>query len=468
MKSWLADHDETGTPGAPNVACAAGVAPATLTHSALSASVAEASAFGASQLLRLGSSLILTRVLLPEAFGVMAMLALLLYGLHMMSDVGILQAVVRSPRGAEPSFLHTAFTIQAARGLVLWLVASALAWPLAWMFREPVLVWLVPVGALSAILDGLTSMRAYVLRRKMRALPIALLELLSQAVGIAVTVAAAVGLELGVWSLVVGSLANTSLHTLGSHLLPDPHRDRLRWEEAARREIFSFGRWIFASSAVTFLAGRGDQLLLGRMLGASSLGLYNIASSLGELPETLAQRFMSGVLYPLYARVLNERPGDILRVYYRSRVFLDASMQAALGALCALSPWLIGLLYDPRYQGAGVMLQLVALRGALTLLAVPCESVLTAHGRGEFGFRANLVLAASTLGLLPVGYFAAGARGVLWAMVAARPAAVLTLWRAARQHGLLRLGRELAALAFLVLGYSLGKVLLWLLNAIGL
>jgi O-antigen/teichoic acid export membrane protein len=468
MKPWAADHDSAGSGGAAAIACTVDVVPAPLMPRALSASVVEAGAFGLNQLLRLASSLILTRVLLPEAFGIMAMLSLLLYGLHMMSDVGILQAVVRSPRGTDEGFLHTAFTIQAARGVSLWLVASALAWPLAWVFREPVLVWLVPIGALSAILDGLTSLRAYLLRRRMQALPIALLELLSQLVGVVVTVAAAARLELGVWSLVAGTLANTSVHTLGSHFLPDPHRDRLRWEPAARREIFSFGRWIFASSAVTFLAGRGDQLLLGRMLGASSLGLYNIASSLAEAPESLAQRFMSGVLYPLYARVFNERPDDMARVYYRSRAFFDASMQTALGGLYALAPWIIGLLYDARYQGAGLMLQLLSLRVALTLLAVPCESALTARGRGEFGFRANVVLAASVLGFLPVGYAMSGVHGVLWAMVASRAAALLTLWHGAREHGVLRLGRELVAPALFVAGYSLGKVFLWLLGAIGL
>lgn len=468
MKPSVADYHDAGSLGAAVVACAAGVAPAPLTPRALAASVAEASAFGLNQLLRLASSLILTRVLLPEAFGIMAMLSLLLYGLHMMSDVGILQAVVRSPRGADETFLHTAFTIQAARGVSLWLVASALAWPLAWMFREPVLVWLVPIGALSAILDGLTSMRACLLRRRMEALPIARLELLSQLIGIVITVLAAARFELGVWSLVVGTLANTSVHTLGSHLLPDPHRDRLRWQPAARREIFSFGRWIFASSAVTFLAGRGDQLLLGRMLGASSLGLYNVASSLADAPESLAQRFMSGVLYPLYARVVNERPDEMARVYYRSRVYFDASLQTALGGLYALAPWLVSLLYDARYQGAGFMLQLLSLRVALTLLAVPCESLLTAHGRAEFGFRANAVLAASTLGLLPAGYAVAGVRGVLWAMVASRAASLLTLWHAARKNGVLHLGRELVAPAFFVTGYSLGKALLWLLGAVGL
>lgn len=435
-------------------------------QSAFRASLVEGSTFALSQALRLVSSMILTRVLLPEAFGVMAMLSLLLYGLHMLSDVGILQAVVRSPRGEDPAFLHTAFSIQALRGVWLWLTASALAWPLALLFREPSLVWIVPVGALGALLDGMASLRSCLLLREMRPLSLGFLELGAQVCGAAVTLVSAGLLELGVWSLVAGTLASGCVQTLGSHLLPHSHRDGFRWEPAARQEIFQFGRWIFASSAVTFLAGRGDQLMLGRILGASNLGLYNIAASLADLPEGLAQRFIRGVLYPVYARVFNERPADIMRVYYRSRLAFDALMQTAIGGLYAMAPWLIGLLYDARYQSASIMLQVLALRSALTLMAVPCESVLTAGGLGKYGFRANVTLAASVLVLLPVGYVLAGAEGVLWATVASRASALATLWHGAKEQGVLRFKRELVAPLAIAAGYLLGKGALWLLGAL--
>jgi O-antigen/teichoic acid export membrane protein len=451
---------ESGQAAPPRVSEGGGLA-----RRALSASAVEVTTYGLAQIIRLGSSMILTRILFPEAFGIMAMLSVVLYGLHMLSDVGILQAVIQSERGEEPAYLHTAFTMQAIRGVGLWLLACLLAWPTALLFNESQLIWIIPIGALGSVLYGLTSMRLCLLRRAMRPLPIAIIELTAQVLGTAATVFAAYVLELGVAALVVGTLANSIVHTAGSHLLRHPHRDRFAIEPRARHEILHFGRWIFASSAVTFVAGRGDQVVLGRLLGAVNLGFYNIALTLAEAPEMLAQRVIGGVLYPLYARIHNERPHDLARAYYRSRLAFDAVLQTSLGGLYALAPWIIDLLYDDRYQAAYPMLQILALRTGFGLMAVPCETALTARGLSVYGFRRNLFVAVSVLLFLPIGHWIAGVEGVLWGSALSRIAALVALWPAARAYGILRIERELLVPVFLGMGYLLGTGCLWLLRA---
>lgn len=435
-----------------------------LARRALSASAVEVSTYGLAQVIRLASSMILTRILFPEAFGIMAMLSVVLYGLHMLSDVGILQAVIQSDRGEEPAFLHTAFTMQAIRGVALWLMACVLTWPMSLMFKEPQLLWIIPLGALGSVLYGFTSMRLCLLRREVRPLPIAVVELSAQVLGTVATVFAAYVLKMGVAALVVGTICNSVVHTAGSHLLPHSHRDRFAIEPRARHDILNFGRWIFASSAVTFVAARGDQVLLGRLLGAVNLGFYNIALTLAEAPEALAQRVIGGVLYPLYARIHNERPQDLARAYYRSRLAFDAVLQTSLGGLYALAPWIIDLLYDDRYQGAYPMLQILALRTGFGLMAVPCETALTARGLSVYGFRRNSFVAVSVLVFLPIGNWLAGAEGVLWGTALSRVAALVALWPAAKAYGILRLERELLVLVFLGVGYLLGSGCLWLLR----
>jgi O-antigen/teichoic acid export membrane protein len=438
--------------------------PEGLTKRAVSASVFEVATYGTAQIVRLGSSVILTRILFPEAFGVMTMLSLVLYGLHMLSDVGILQAVVQSERGDDPVFLNTAFTMQAIRGVVLWTVAALLAWPMSLLFKEPSLTWIIPAGALGSLLYGLTSMRICALRRHLRPLPIAILEITSQVGGLVATVISAKFFHMGVAALVVGTLTNSVLHTGGSHLIRYPHKDRFGMEPRARQEILTFGRWIFLSSIVTFAAGRGDQFVLGRVLGATNLGLYNIALTLAEAPEMLGNRVISGVLYPLYARIYNQRPEDLPRTYYRSRLAFDAVLHTSLGGLFALSYFIIDLLYDPRYLDAYRMLQILAVRTAFSLMAVPCETCLTARGLSVYGFRRNLFVAVSVFVFLPIGYYVAGIDGVLWATAVSRVAALVALWPAARVHGILRLERELLVPVFLAVGYALGSGLSWLLS----
>jgi O-antigen/teichoic acid export membrane protein len=416
----------------------------------------EGAGFGASQLIRLAANIVLTRLLFPEAFGLMAMLSLLLYGLGMLSDVGLAPAVIRSPRGDDPLFLDTTWSMKVLRGLGLWAAAALLAWPASLLFREPALLYMIPVGGASAFLQGLYSMRLLVLRRQLRPVPIVALDLATQVIGVTASVSLAFA-GLGVWALVVGTLLATAANAGLSFLLPGTHRDRFRMDPDARREVMQFGKWIFASSVVTFVAGRGDQLVLGRLLGAASLGVYNIALALAELPGALVARMVDAMLFPAYARVRAERPADFRRVYYRSRLALDLVAHTALGGLIALAPWIIDLLYDDRYLSAAPMLQILAFRTSLTLLAGPCETALFAHGFSIYGFRRNLAVAVSTFIAMPVGYAFGEAAGLLWGSAVARAAAFVAIWPAARRLGILSLRREFLFVPLLAGGYVLGR-----------
>ena len=94
-----------------------------LTARALRSALFTLGGFGSAQLIRLASNLILTRLLFPEAFGMMALTMVFLQGLQMFSDVGVAPAIQQSKRGDDADFLDTAWTIQVVRGLCLWLAA---------------------------------------------------------------------------------------------------------------------------------------------------------------------------------------------------------------------------------------------------------------------------------------------------------------------------------------------------------
>ena len=126
---------------------------------ALRGSAITALGYVASQGLRLASNLILARLLFPEAFGLMALVTVVLVGLAMFSDVGIGPAISRSPRGDDPAFLNTAWTMHVIRGVMLWLTALALAWPLAWFYEAPDLRNLLPVAGISLLIAGFNPTR---------------------------------------------------------------------------------------------------------------------------------------------------------------------------------------------------------------------------------------------------------------------------------------------------------------------
>ncbi|NEQ25446.1 MAG: oligosaccharide flippase family protein, partial [Microcoleus sp. SIO2G3] len=124
--------------------------------------------YGAGQILRFGSNLILTRLLAPELFGLMALVNIFVMGLHLFSDVGIGMNVVQNKRGDDPDFLNTAWTIQVIRGAFLCLACLLITWPLAHLYNEPQLLWLIPLtGTLSTLVSAFNSPTLFLLERHM-------------------------------------------------------------------------------------------------------------------------------------------------------------------------------------------------------------------------------------------------------------------------------------------------------------
>lgn len=206
---------------------------------------------GGQQMLRLISNLILTRLLFPEAFGLMALVQTFMTGLQMFSDIGIRPSIVQNKRGEDPAFLNTAWMIQIGRGVVLWLGACALAWPLAGFYNEPQITWLLPVVGINALIAGFTSTKTAVAGRNLRLGRQTVIGLVSQAVGLVVMI----GLALiwpSVWSLVVGGLVSSLIGVVASHRFMPGIPNRLQWDASAARDLVSFGRFIFVSTLVGF------------------------------------------------------------------------------------------------------------------------------------------------------------------------------------------------------------------------
>ena len=182
--------------------------------------------FGTQQFLRLLSNLVLTRLLFPEAFGLMALVMVVLTGLQMISDAGLNPSIVQSRRGDEPDFLNTAWSLQIGRGFLLWLLTLALALPLARFYDQPQLAALLPVAGFGMVIQGFQSMRLASANRHIALGRLTLMELGSQVIGIAVMVLLAWWLR-SVWALVIGTLIGTAIKTVLSHRMLPGHRDRL-------------------------------------------------------------------------------------------------------------------------------------------------------------------------------------------------------------------------------------------------
>jgi O-antigen/teichoic acid export membrane protein len=362
-------------------------------HTAMRGSFWTLGGYGVSQVIRLLSSLILARMLFPEAFGLMALVNVFMQGLEMLSDIGLGPSIIQNRRGTELRFLRTAWTIQILRGACLWLVSCALARPAAAFFsaNDPLadqLAVVLPIAGLMALIGGFSSTALYTLNRRMELRKLTVMTLLPQIVTLLVCIGWAMA-DRSVWAIVAGGLAGSLTRMVLSHLLNDGPRDRIGWDRDCARELEQFGRWVFFSTVVSFLAGNLDRMVLGRLLSLGELGLYSIGMTFARVATQVSTRLTNTVIFPLLSRY-QDNPGRLLVFASRAR----AAVLWAGGALCSgfalFAPTFFETLYDERYAGAGRISQWLSLYIWTWILNATIDRIPLALGRPRALFVANL------------------------------------------------------------------------------
>jgi O-antigen/teichoic acid export membrane protein len=384
--------------------------------------------------LRLGSNLILTRLLFPEAFGLVALISALVMGLALFSDIGLTTSVVQSARGDDPRFLRTVWTLQVIRGVALWAMASALAVPMAWFYGEEQLRWLIPVSSLTALLAGFNSVSLMRMQRNIQLGRLAAIELSTQAITVLVTVGWAY-LNPSVWSLVGGTLVGHLVRLVLSHALAQGAPFGFAWEREAFGQLIHFGKWIFVSTALFFLTAQTDRLLFAKLFSFAMLGVYGNAVVLSTLPVQLLWSVGTFVLLPTFSQ--QARAGEALGASYR-RLQAPVLMLGGLPVvgLFACGPELIQILYDSRYWEAGWMLQLLAIGAWFQIAQTLSSNALLALGAPHWMATANAVKLGGMVALVPAGYALRGAGGAIAALAATEVFRWATFTFAAERRGL--------------------------------
>ncbi|MBL4811413.1 MAG: oligosaccharide flippase family protein [Rhodobacteraceae bacterium] len=414
--------------------------------------------YGGGQVLRLISNLILTRLLFPEAFGVMAMVTVILMGLVMFSDMGVGPAIMQSKRGDDPDYLDTAWTIQIIRGVLLWLGALALAVPVAGYFGEPALVWYLPVSSLSLILNGFNPTRLETANRHLRAGRVTMLELGSQATGIIIGVVLALIFK-SVWALVISGVLTAAAWLIYLNLFLPGHRNRLRWEPTAAHELIHFGKWIFLATLCGFAIGQADKVIVGNYLSTHDFGIYNIGYFLASFPLMLGSTVTRRVLIPVYR---DSPPAASRENFLRLRKLrIGASAVLVFGALllALIGVWLVQLMYDDRYFNSAGVVVLFAIVQIPAIIVLTYDQAALASGDSKRFFVLALVRSVLMVTMIMIGLNLGGLPGALFGQGAAYVLAYPVVVWLARREGAWDPAHDAL---FAAIGLIFGTPLLWL------
>ncbi|MDZ7711564.1 MAG: oligosaccharide flippase family protein [Roseovarius sp.] len=425
---------------------------------ALRSSALTVASFGATQALRLASNLVLAWLLFPEAFGIMAIVNVVIQGLMQFSDVGVSPAIMQSKRGDDPAFLDTAWTVQAVRGVALFLTACALAWPLAHLYAEPLLMQLLPVAGLSLLLTGFNPTALDTAKRHLHWGRLTVLDFAVQIAGIVAAVALAWWWQ-SVWALIVSGVLSAGLALVLYWVWLPGARNRPRIERTALSELITFGKWIFLSTVCGFLFNQADKLILGKYLSLEIFGVYNIGFFLASFPMLLGNLFTWRLLIPLYRELPPGESAANFAKLRRMRFAVSGALLMLTAGFALLGVWLVGVLYDDRYALAGAVVVVMALMQTPQIVAMTYDQASIAAGDSRRFFVLTLAKASAMIGALLAGLYWGGLLGGLLgygaAMVLAYPVVV---WLARR----MRAWDPLHDAAMTALGLALAALVLWL------
>lgn len=335
-------------------------------------------------------TLILSRLLSPEDFGLMAIVMMVLNFVQTYADMGISSAIIHR-QDTTSNQLSSLFWLNIIAGVCVFVVTLVSAPFVVAVYHEPELSRLILYAAFVLLITPFGAQFALLLQKELEFGTLAICETISAVFAGVVTVIAAIE-GLGVLSLVLGRLSGACL-TAGLFCVIGLQRWRPRFHfcRADLKGYLSFGLYQMGQSTIWFLSSRIDQLYIGIVLGPQLLGYYVFAWNLVIQPMMKLNYILTRVAFPLFSRVQFET--ERLQRGYLALVWFLTTINAPLMIGCAATaPLFVPLFFGTKWLPVVLIIQILAFFSLIIAIMNPVDSLLLAKGRTDLGLIWNSCL----------------------------------------------------------------------------
>ncbi len=280
-------------------------------------------------------------------------------------------------------YLDTAWTISIIRGAILFIILFISAPFFADFFNTSQATLVIRVIAFSTLMSGLRNIGIVYFQKDLEfhkqfwfAFSIAIVDM-------ALSITLAFILR-NVWALVFGGLSANLIGLVLSYIL-HPYRPKIKIDYKIFKELFSFGKWLFGSSIIIFLASHGDDAFLGKILGVTALGYYQMAFNIGNFPSSETAGVISKVAFPAFVKlkeVSHQLKGSYLKTV-RIVILLSAPLTSGI---IVLAPQFTQLFLGEKWLPIVLPLQILALSGMFRSIAGTGGSIFNAIGKPKLDF----------------------------------------------------------------------------------
>lgn len=328
--------------------------------------------------------------------GLLALLNIMMMLAAALQDAGISSFLIHRTTLSRAQS-STVFLISAAAGAVAAFFVFLSSWPLAWTYKAPEIVLPMQLLALNFVILGAASPYQANFIKALRLAQLARIELLSRLLGLALTIWLIVVRDAGVISIVFGMLGTATVRcALMVFRAPTSWHPTVSPDWSIAPQAFRFSGYQIGSQIINQLCARADQLILGRALGMSELGLYSLAKELILQPSKIVGPIIQRLALPRFAQRQDNR--ESLRSLFLFTTFTAiASNGLIYVGLALLADPLVRLIYGASYEPAALLIQLMAIFGIVRPLGTILGTLAQSVGRTNIEFRWNVVSSAIVL-----------------------------------------------------------------------
>lgn len=345
------------------------------------------------QVLNLVVFLILARLLVADAFGLVALATVFVAFAQLVVDQGMGDALIQR-REVTRSHIDTAFWVSVAMGLLLTASAQLLAGPLAALLNEPDLEPILRVLSLTFVLSAISSIQIALLRRELAFRSLALRSIAASLGGGVAGVALAY-LGFGAWALVWQLIAAAAI-SVAALWSVSPWRPGRNVSVRDFRELFSFGINVMGSDVLNYLSRNMDNLLIGIVLGTVPLGFYAVAYRILEVSQTILIQVTRKVTFPAFSRLQHDRH-RMRRAYFRVTRAASIVILPGYVALALVAQEMTVTLFGARWADSAPVAAVLFLIGPVLSVQAFSNALLNAAGHPEVAFRFRLLTTAANV-----------------------------------------------------------------------
>jgi PST family polysaccharide transporter len=353
-------------------------------------------------------SVVLMRLLGPEAFGLIGMVLVFSGFAGIFSELGFGSALVQR-QDVREEHRSTAFWLTIAMSVVLTVAFAAAAPLVAGFYKQPLLKSMTAWSALGFVLAAPGVVPRALLQKAMRFDALAKVDIAALAIsGATATAIAALGG--GVWSLVVQQIVSSAATSILLLLLGN-WRPRLIWSRDNFRQLFGYGAGLTGFNVINYWARSADKLLIGTFLGPIALGLYSRAYALMLLPISQVISVLAPVMFPAMSSIQHDKP-RARRVFLRVITVLSfLTFPMMLGLVVVAEPFVLTF-FGAKWASVTPIIQILALVGVTQTLCNPTGWIYTSQGRTDWMFWWGVGGAGFLILSIIAGIFLGGTREV--------------------------------------------------------